>query len=157
MGWFSRIKSKLFGPKPKVLFVCTGNTCRSPMAMTLLRDLSKNKYEVDSAGVSPHAGDPASANAVKAMEVRGLDLRQHKSKKVTKELVDWADLVLVMTKAHFNAVKELSPGANVELVSPEGISDPYGGDEKRYQNCAGELCEKLKGRVGTVKPKGNVA
>jgi protein-tyrosine phosphatase len=145
-SWFSKLKNKVFGRKPRVLFVCTGNTCRSPMAMTLFRDLNRGKVDVDSAGVSPHPGDPASRNAVKAMEIRGLDLKQHRSKKITKELIDWADVVFAMTKSHMNAVKAISPNANVELVADAGISDPYGGDEKRYQQCAGELCDKLQGR-----------
>jgi len=152
MSWFSKLEEKLpFGkPKKRVLFICTGNTCRSPMAATIFKSLSKGKYDVDSAGVSPHPGDPASTNAVKAMEVMGLDLSQHRSKQVTKEIIESADLVLVMSQRHLDIVKSLCPTANVELISPQGIADPYGGSEKRYQDSAEELKKSIEPRIGKI-------
>ncbi|MDM5201394.1 low molecular weight protein arginine phosphatase [Fictibacillus enclensis] len=86
-----------------ILFVCTGNTCRSPMAAALLRHLGNGKLEVRSAGVFAAEGAGASSNAVTAMSEKGIPFN-HESKPVTRTLMDWADLILTMTESHKHAL-----------------------------------------------------
>ena len=84
----------------KILFVCTGNTCRSAMAAAMMADIAeKNDLNVlvDSAGVFAGIGEKATPEAVRAMEKRGIDLSGHRTKPLTDELIDMADIILVMT------------------------------------------------------------
>lgn len=81
-----------------ILFVCTGNTCRSPMAEGLLKK-KMPRMNVQSAGVFAGYGNTANGNAIKALREQGVDL-DHKSQPVTDKLLDWADIVLAMTTQH---------------------------------------------------------
>ena len=90
----------------KILFVCTGNTCRSSMAGAIARDLvqkkgwSEEQVMVLSAGLAAVPGAPAAPEAVKAMEEQGLDLKEHRARSITPQLVEEADLILAMTRDH---------------------------------------------------------
>ena len=126
----------------RVLFVCTGNTCRSPMAEALLKEISEERnleIQVDSAGVFAPEGQAASLNAVEV--VGNVDIQEHKSKMLTKELMDWAELVLVMTKSHLSMVENMYPEEKekthllldyTEYVEKD-VSDPYGGSLEEYE------------------------
>lgn len=127
----------------KVLFVCTGNTCRSPMAESILRDEAKKKnkdIEVSSAGIFAIDGDRASEEARKAMKSRG-GLSNHKSRFLSKELMDWADLILVMTRSHKRNLLTRYPQMNdkvyllYDYASGEDIDvdDPFGGPVEVYE------------------------
>ena len=98
-------------PCPKILLICTGNTCRSPMAAAMLVARLGGSCPVSSAGTAAHAGDPAADLAVQVMAERGLDLNAHQAQPISRELVDQADLVLTMTRAQRQLVIELAPGA----------------------------------------------
>jgi protein-tyrosine phosphatase len=136
---------------PTVLFVCTGNLCRSPMAAALLRarlthDGARRGWRVSSAGVWTTEGRRASAFAVEEMAQREIDLRAHRSRSVTREMMAEADLVLAMTRNHVDALSAAFPGHThkVYLLSEMvgqtyDIYDPYGGTRMEYAYIAKEL------------------
>ncbi len=134
----------------KILFVCTGNTCRSAMAAAMLNDIAvKNDLNVliDSAGVFAEVGGKAADEAIAAMERRGIDLSGHRTKPLTDELIDMADVILVMTEAHKQLVESVAKGkvhTLLEYAGGEGdISDPYGGDAEEYERTASEIYDAL--------------
>ncbi len=102
------------GPKFRVLFVCTGNTCRSPMAEVIARsraaELGWDHVEVRSAGIAAFPGAPASVGAVRAASKHGLDLSDHASAPLTAEAAREADLILTMSPTHLMRVIELGGG-----------------------------------------------
>ncbi|MEK0447074.1 MAG: Serine hydroxymethyltransferase [Verrucomicrobiota bacterium] len=120
----------------RILFVCTGNTCRSPMAEALFRHAVKDRpdVEVSSAGVSAARGQSASNDAVEACRRLNLSLKKHRSQFLTRELVDWATHIFCMTSSHRMAVEDLFPHAarKVHLVCeftpslPKQVPDPIG-------------------------------
>jgi protein-tyrosine phosphatase len=133
----------------RLLFVCTGNTCRSPMAEAIARReleaLGWTQVEVRSAGASAYDGLPASEGAVRSALRHGIDLSGHRSTGLTPELVGWADLILVMSPGHFLHVIDMggadrtalltafAEGEEAEGAEGDGIPDPFGGDDEAYE------------------------
>ncbi|MGH7565270.1 MAG: low molecular weight protein arginine phosphatase [Gemmatimonadota bacterium] len=129
----------------RVLVVCTGNTCRSPMAEGLLLALFDDlgvEAEVRSAGTFAVVGGPAQPYAVRTAAAANLDISGHVARQLDEELVAWADTVLCMAGPHANAVRGIDSTADVRLVAelaPEGaargseIRDPMGWDEEVYR------------------------
>jgi protein-tyrosine phosphatase len=147
------------------LLVCTGNTCRSPMAAALLRhmiadslgtspaNLEDRGIRVDSAGTFAGSGGQASAEAVQVMKRRGIDLSDHRSQPLTAELIEQADLIYTMTESHRRAVLERVPSAEARcrLLAPDGdIRDPIGQSVEVYAACAQRIESALKGRLAEV-------
>lgn len=131
-----------------VLFVCTGNICRSPLAASLLeRALQDRGLEVDvtSAGTGAWDGAPASEGAYLVGLERGLDLSGHRARLLTRELVDEADLILTMARHHRARVDELGGEGKVFVLGEyagkgdDEVSDPFGGDLAVYRDTAQEL------------------
>ncbi len=138
-----------------LLMVCTGNTCRSPMAEAILKDLLRKKFPalfqaglpepalVGSAGLSAYPGGQASPEAMGVMHKRGLSLQEHQSRPVTERLLRHADLVLTMTNAHYRAIVDRWPefAGKTFLLSDNGqdTADPFGGNSSVYSACAEQI------------------
>lgn len=133
-----------------VLFVCTGNTCRSAMAAAMfdkiVRDNELDVY-IESAGLFAADNEPASDNAIKAVAKYGVDLSGHRSQPVTEELLKECDLILTMTEAHKQILEQAAPDKVYTLSEYAGsggdIKDPYGGDLEEYEETAAEIYDLL--------------
>ena len=124
-----------------LLFVCTGNTCRSPMAAALARRMG---IDAQSAGLAPWPGAPATAPAQRAAARLGADLSAHRAQAVTPALMAGAERVYAMTQAHADALRSRFPAyADRVFVLRPQIPDPYGGDDHVYAQCAQMLIQAL--------------
>jgi protein-tyrosine phosphatase len=145
-----------------ILFVCSGNTCRSPMAEAIARrilseelhrpeeDLEKTGVQVVSAGAMALPGSRAAGPAIDAVRGMGADLTKHRSRPLTVELIHQADVIYAMSRGHARAVTSLVPSASekVATLNPAGdIDDPIGGDVALYQQLAGELRTLIEMRL----------
>lgn len=133
-----------------VLFVCGGNTCRSPMAATFLRTrCSSPRVNIRSAGLSAARGSEAAQFAEKAMQELGLTLKDHRSRAITDELAAWADLIFAMTRSHLLRIRRLYArfADRAFLLSgfpepwPHGrnIDDPIGGSIEIYKHTSQQI------------------
>jgi protein-tyrosine-phosphatase len=137
-----------------VLFVCTGNVCRSPIAAALFNARTRcasedHLYLARSTGTWALDDEPASAYAIAAMAERGIDLSAHRGQTITRELIEQAAVVIVMTRSHRDALASEFRAARpkIHLMSELidrtfDIADPMGGTLAEYQDCAASL-EKL--------------
>ena len=134
-----------------VLIVCTGNICRSPMAAGLLRDRlvsagNHRRVVVRSAGIWGLTGRRAATEGIMVMSQRGIDIRGHRARTLTQADIDQADLLLVMTREHTEAIPRYFARWEGKLYllsemagKARDIADPYGGPFEAYNACASEL------------------
>lgn len=142
-----------------VLFVCTGNTCRSPMAEALCKALAADRLGCDrddleerglvvlSAGVSAHSGMPAAKHALEVVRLWGGSLDEHASRRTTGDLIELADHIIAMTAGHRDALLAEAPEAadRCRLLRPDGrdVDDPIGSDRETYRKTAEAIREYL--------------
>lgn len=133
-----------------VLFVCTGNTCRSPMAAALFNKIAVERdlpVKIESAGIFANDGDTASAEAIAVMRYYDIDLLGHHAQTINTELLEKSDLVLTMTGAHKMVLEQYLGDKVYTLMEFAGIDgdipDPYGGDIDEYKECAETLYNAL--------------
>ncbi len=135
----------------QLLFVCTGNICRSPMAEYLLRDRlgPRATWRVSSSGTAALPGYSASDEAVHTLRARNLDLRPHRSRIITRQQVDAATVIVVMTRAHRDQIERLFPDVRDKLyllktfdpqAAEPDLEDPIGMPLHVY----GEACEEVE-------------
>lgn len=150
----------------RILFVCSGNTCRSPMAEVLLwkelqaiADKQANGLpEIRSAGIMASSDMPASPEAIKVMAEQGVDLSQHRSRCLTEDLLQWADLVLTMTESHrhhiirqydirsdkVHTLAQFCGEVHIDVV------DPFGSGLPTYRQSARQLQQMIKQLVKKI-------
>jgi tRNA threonylcarbamoyl adenosine modification protein (Sua5/YciO/YrdC/YwlC family) len=137
-----------------VLFVCSGNTCRSPMAAGILTAIvGDERCHIRSAGTLPVGGSPASQYSAEVVREYGGSIDEHVSQSLTQDLIAWADVIFVMAYTHYHETISLTPQAAVKTfllkeykrkVKYNEIADPVGKDKKAYEQTAQEMMPSLK-------------
>nr|WP_297175663.1 low molecular weight protein arginine phosphatase [uncultured Agathobaculum sp.] len=127
-----------------IIFICTGNTCRSPMAEGLFRARGgeeKTGLAASSAGLFTQDGMPASQNAVAAAAELGADIAAHRSRMLTPEMARQARYLICITGAHYDRLCELYPDCadKVFTLVQQDVADPFGGDLATYRRAAAEI------------------
>ncbi len=149
----------------KFLFVCTGNTCRSPMAEGIFRkylteklqcrvdQLEQAGYKISSGGVMDTSGFPASAEAIAACAAKGIDLIAHRNKGLSKELIEESDFIFAMERIHQQKIIALSHEAVNKcflLAGDKGIADPIGHPQEFFNSCADIIEAAVKEKISEL-------
>ncbi len=142
----------------RLLFVCTGNTCRSPLAAAIAAQLSADRHAdivVGSAGTAAWPDAPASDGSMLVGLERGLDLSAHRARLLTADLIAEADVILAMGPQHVTRALALGGAGRTHLLTAfasndavhRAISDPFGGDLTQYRRTSDELWDVVERAV----------
>lgn len=142
----------------KIVFICTGNTCRSPMAEGLFKALNgeqKTGLEAISAGIFTNNGMSASENAVIVAKELGADISNHKSQMLNGDIVNDAKYLVCMTGAHYDQILLKFPNVSYKLftLSPTDIDDPFGGNIDEYRSCATQIKSAVESIIERLSKK----
>lgn len=157
----------------RVLFVCTGNTCRSPMAEGILKKIAEElpnspvRIDVQSAGTMGLIGHPATELAIEVSSQYGVDISDHKSQDLTPELLESADLVLAMAAEHFETCKHLNKNPDQLFMLKsfpnqsrdprrDSIDDPIGGTRARYERAYFEIDEAIRRALPAILQRAGI-
>jgi len=149
-----------------ILLVCTGNTCRSPMAEGIARKMIAERLKcpadelqdrgvmVLSAGIAANLGSAASSEGVEVLKPLGIDLSAHESQPVTEQLIKHADVIWTMTRSHRQAILDQWPEAGSRTftlsLDNRDIADPIGGPVEYYRKCAAQITTELEQRLADL-------
>lgn len=151
----------------KILFVCTGNTCRSVMAEHLARHLCRSLvgWEFASAGLFATDGSPASQGAIQVMKEHGLDVSGHTSRLLTSTMIEEAEKIIALTGAHQELILQTAPEAasktcTLHQFTPDqatrDVMDPYGGQVDTYRKTRDEIESALSDFIlAVLQPEQN--
>lgn len=138
----------------KVLFVCTGNTCRSPIAEAIGKRIAGERaldIEFSSAGIEAHDGGQASDASLLVGLERGMDIAGHRARRLTRGLIAESSLILAMAPQHLAQIEQLGGGGKAHLITSyasrgsddRAISDPFGGELDSYRETATDLEDEI--------------
>ena len=133
----------------RILFVCTGNICRSAMAEGMLRAQLDESFEVASAGIGALIGHPADEHAREILAGQGIDIAAHRARQATTQVLRWADLVLCMEKHHVEEVHRIDPTSRGKTFlvghwqDRYEVPDPYRQGREAFVQTLGELTDTL--------------
>lgn len=159
----------MIGPAKRILFICTGNICRSPFAKALFDKLVNERglagIKADSAGLLALPGNAATAMAQRVAAEHQVDLSGHSAKSVSAELLGWCDLALVMEKSHEEDLLSSFPEATGKVLllryfarrgsRRRGVADPYGLHYEAYRFCFLDIHEAISGLLAYLSSHGS--